>query len=76
MSQPNVIKIYSEGMRGVDIMDRLLESYGPGTIMKNWCFFVSATFTGVETLVSSDSVNVESTFYYGMRVLDGRTYRK
>ena len=25
--------------------------------------FVSATFTGVETLVSSDSVNVENTFY-------------
>ena len=26
-------------------------------------FIVSATFTGVETLVSSDSVNVQNTFY-------------
>ena len=39
VSQPNVIKIYNEGMRGVDMIDRLLESYRPGTIMKYWCFF-------------------------------------
>ena len=40
VDQLNVIKAYNEGMRGVDMMDRLLESYHPGTTMKKW-FFLS-----------------------------------
>ena len=36
VGQPNVIKAYNEEMRGVDMMDRLLEPYRPGTIMKKW----------------------------------------
>ena len=38
VGQLNVIKAYNEGMRGVDMMDRLLESYHPGTTMKKWGF--------------------------------------
>ena len=36
VGQPNVIKAYNEGMRGMDMMDRLLESYRQGTTMKKW----------------------------------------
>ena len=36
VSQPNVIKAYNEGMGGVDMMDRLLESYLPATTIKKW----------------------------------------
>ena len=39
VSQPNVIKAYNEGMTGVDMVDRLLESYRPGATMKK-CFFL------------------------------------
>ena len=39
--------------------------------------FVCAAYTEVETLVLSDSVNVENNSnYYDMRVLDGLTYQK
>ena len=39
--------------------------------------FVSAAYKEVETLVLSDSVNVENNSnYYDMRVLDGLTYQK
>ena len=38
ISQPYVIKAYNEKMGGVDMMDRLLESYHPATIMKKWWF--------------------------------------
>ena len=41
VSQPNVIKVYNEGMGGVDMMDRLLESYLPATTIKKWWFFFS-----------------------------------
>ena len=41
VSQSNDIKAYNEGMRGVDMMDRLIESYRPGTPMKKlWLFFL------------------------------------
>ena len=36
VQQPWVIKAYNEGMGGVDVMDRLLESYRPGVNMKKW----------------------------------------
>ena len=36
LGQPNVIKAYNKGMRRVDMMDRLLESYRPRTTMKKW----------------------------------------
>ena len=39
VSQSVVIKAYNEGMGGVHLMDRLLESYRPGTRMKK-CFFL------------------------------------
>ena len=38
VGQPNVIRAYNEGMRRVEMMDRLLESYHPGTTMKKWGF--------------------------------------
>ena len=34
VGEPNVIKAYNKGMRGMDMMDRLLESYRQGTTMK------------------------------------------
>ena len=40
VGQPNVIQAYNEGMRGVDMMDRFLESYRPGTTMKK-CVLLS-----------------------------------
>ena len=38
VSQPNVIKACNEAMRGVDMMNRLLESYRPGRAMKKLLF--------------------------------------
>ena len=40
MNQPTVIKVYNEGIRGVELMDRLLESYHQGTTMKEIFLFV------------------------------------
>ena len=40
VNQPTVIKVYNEGIRGVELMDRLLESYHQGTTMKEIFLFV------------------------------------
>ena len=41
MSQPIVIKVYNDGIRGVDLVDRLLESYRQGATMKEIFLFVN-----------------------------------
>ena len=40
VSHPIVIKAYNEEIRGVDLIDRLLESYRPGTAMTETFLFV------------------------------------
>ena len=40
VNQPTVIKVYNEGIRGVELMDRLLESYHQGTTRKEIFLFV------------------------------------
>ena len=47
VSRANVIRAYNERMRGVDIMDRLLESYRTRTIMKKWWFFLFVNILNV-----------------------------
>ena len=36
VSQPRLIQKYNEGMSGVDLLDRLLQSYRPAIQMKKW----------------------------------------
>ena len=40
VNQSTVIKVYNEGIRGVELMDRLLESYHQGTTRKEIFLFV------------------------------------
>ena len=52
VTQPNVIKAYNEGMEGVDMMDRLLESYRPVTTMKTWWFSLFVNIVNVTVVAA------------------------
>ena len=50
--QPNVIKAYNEGMGGVDMMDRLLQSYRPGITMKKWWWSLFINIVNLSVLAA------------------------
>ena len=52
ISQSNAINACNEGMGGVDMMDRLLESYRPATTMKKWWFSCLVSIVNVSVVAA------------------------
>ena len=52
VSQSSVLKAYNEGMGGVNIIDRLLESYRPATTMKKWWFSIFVNLVNISVVAA------------------------